>query len=356
MEDSSHPTVASKACAPPAEPRQSKVRKVLRILLIVLVILPVLVLIGLWSALAIHFSNLPSQGFRTALAWVFVLGFGTAFAFINNRRRTALYLMAAFGIVLALWLMKLPSHDRDWDPFVAVLPSATIAGDLVTVRNIRNFEYRTAEDFTPRYYDKTFDLREIRTVDFIMAYWGPGEAITHTMLSFGFNGGEYLTVSVEIRPERGEPYTALGGLFKKYELIHILGDERDLIRLRTNFRNERVYLYPTRSPPEDVRTLFLDIIGRINEIAANPEFYNTLAQNCFTSLAPSIRKIRPPRPFDIRLLLNGYIDRMGYENGWIDSDDSFEVTRKRHHINQYVEGKPYAPNFSQLIRPHLANR
>lgn len=325
-----------------------------RILLIVLVISPALGLLGLWSALAIYFANVPGQNFRWALASSFALVFATSFFCFPKRRRTALYLLAACAAVLVWWLNLSPTHDRHWGPLAAVLPSATIDGDLVTVRDIRNFEYRSATDFTPRYYDRTFDLREIRTLDFMIAYWGTNETTAHTMLSFGFSGGEYLSVSVEARAERGEEYSGIGGLFRKYELIYVLGDELDLIRSRTNFRNERVYLYPTVSPPADVRKLFLEIIKRVNEVKAKPEFYNTITHNCTTTLAASGRKILPPNPFDIRLLLNGYADRMAYENGWIASGDSFEVTRKRHYINQYVKDKPDTADFSRLIRPHLS--
>lgn len=324
-------------------------------LIIVVVIAPALLMIGIWSTLAIYFADVPDQNFRWALASSFALVFAASFFCFPRRRWTAMCLLAAFAAVLSWWLNLSPTHDRHWAPQAAVLPSATIDGDLVTVRDIRNSEYRSSDDFTPRYYDKTFDLRKIRTLDFMICYRGDNETTAHSMLSFGFSGGEYLTVSVEARPQRGEEYTGIAGLFRKYELIYVLGDELDLIRSRTRFRNEKVYLYPTASPPDDVRTLFLEIIKRVNEIAAAPEFYNTVIHNCTTNLAASGRKILPPDPFDIRLLLNGRADEMAYDNGWIATEDSFAETRKRHYINQYVEGKGGAANFSRLIRPHLAD-
>jgi len=335
-------------------PLGRKILKLLRILIIVLVIAPALVLIGIWSALAIYFADSSGQDYRWAFASIFALVFGTSLVCFPKRRWTALCLLAASAAVMYWWLNLAPSHDRDWDPQTAVLPTATIDGDLVTVRDIRNSEYLSAEDVTPRYYHKTFDLRKIRTVDLIFSHWASDEITAHSMLSFGFDAGEYLTVSVEARAERGEEYTGIGGLFRKYELIYVLGDELDLIRSRTNFRGEKVYLYPTKMPPEDARTLFLEIIKRVNEIAAAPEFYNTLTDNCTTSLARSSQAILPPNSLDIRLLLNGYADRMAYENGWIATDDPFDETRKRHHINQYVEGKGDAANFSRLIRPGLS--
>lgn len=353
MEDAMQSPVAPEDSPPPTEPRRWTIRKVLKILLVVLVISPAMLMMTIWSALAIHFPTLPCQLLRTIIAWAFLIGFAGAFACVPNRRRTALCLLGAFVVVLVWWLTISPTHDRDWNPLVAVLPDVTVEGDLVKIRNIRNFEYRAAKDFTPRYYDKTFDLGKIQTLDFMICYWGDGRATAHSMLSFGFSDGEYLCVSVEARTDRGEPYAGVGGLFRKHELIYVLGDELDLIRSRTHFRGERVHLYPTASPPKDVRTLFLEIVKRVNEIKKAPEFYNTITHNCTTTLAASGRKILPPNPFDYRLLLNGYADEMAYDQGWIATKDSFEATRKRHFINQYVEGVTETANYSRLIRPHL---
>lgn len=180
------------------------------------------------------------------------------------------------------------------------------------------------------------------------------EDVAHTLLSFGFRGDNYLTVSVETRPERDEPQSGLRGLFKQYEIIYFLGDERDLIRLRTNFRGEDVYLYPTTSTPEEVRILFMDIIEKVNSLAREPQFYNTLLHNCTTGLVTHARKIgRPPTLFDIRLLLNGQSDQMAYENGWIRATRSFAETKAFHHINKYLGGDSKAEEFSRKIRPHL---
>jgi hypothetical protein len=358
----------------PDSPMRLGIRKVLRILnivlkalripLIVLVVSPTLLLIGVWSAMAIHFPNVAWQEFRTVLAWVFVGAFIAAFAVIRNRLRTALCLVGAFVVVLVWWLMLSPTHDRDWGPLAQELPKATTNDNndnIVTISNIRNFKYSSADDFEPRYEERTYDLSKIQTLDFMICYWGKNERTAHSMLSFGFKKDkddeyEYLCLSVEARPEVGEAYTGIGGLFKKFELIYVLGDELDLIRSRTHFRDEQVYLYRTLSRPEDVQKLFKAIMERVNEIYDKPEFYNTMTHNCTTTLAASGRKILPRNPFDIRLLLNGYADEMAYDNGWINTDDSFEATRKRHYINQYVKDAPATANFSKLIRRHLSGR
>jgi len=339
----------------PEEPtRLAAVGKVLRIALTVLVIAPTLLGMIIWSSMAIYSPSVSCQTLRTILAWALGLGFLTAFGCLKNRRRTAICLIAAFALTLLWWLTLTPRNDRDWDPRVSVLPSAVINGDMITVSNVRNFKYRSATDYKPNYYERTYDLSKIQTLDFIICYWGDNKHTAHSMLSFGFSDGKYLCLSVEARLNSGEEYSGLGGLFRKYELIYILADERDMIRARTNFRQERVHLYPTISPPDNVRILFLDIIKRVNDLNASPEFYNTITNNCTTTLASSGRKILPPNPFDIRLLLNGHADRMAFDNGWIKTKDSFEATRKRHFINQYVKGEPNTENFSRLIRPHLS--
>ena len=165
-----------------------------------------------------------------------------------------------------------------------MLPYATRDGDLVTLHNVRNFDYRTEQDFVARYDDRTFDLRQLDAVDLIAVYWA-GEAIAHIMVSFGF-GGEHVAFSIETRKEKGEAYSSIAGFFKRYELIYVVGDERDLIGVRTNYRRpeELVYLYRTRMSPENARRLFLEYVEKINQLKEQPEFYNTLTTNCTTDV------------------------------------------------------------------------
>ena len=313
--------------------------------------------IGMWSVLAIYFSNLPNATLRGTVAALFGIGSLVAFIVLPNRRRTAIGYLIACTFVAIWWWWIPASHNRPWVTSVAVLPHAEIQGEQVAVYNIRNFDYRTTEDFTVRYYDKTFDLNDLETVDFVKSHWDNLEDVAHTMLSFGFRGGDYLAVSVETRLERGEPQTALRGIFKQYELIYVLADERDLLRLRTNVRGEDLYVYPTTSTPEEVRILFLDVLSKVNQIATKPEYYSTLTQNCTLSLVPHLEKIRPRRlrPSFWELLINGHTDEIAHRNGWIKSDGSFPETKALHHVNQYVVGDPDPADYSKKIRPHLTN-
>ncbi|MHC4942806.1 MAG: Lnb N-terminal periplasmic domain-containing protein [Planctomycetota bacterium] len=309
-----------------------------------------------WSIPAIYFSNLPDPALRTAAAGLFGIGVPVAFLVLPNRRRTAVGFAVAFLVVLIWWNLIPASKDRDWEPEYAKLPKADIRGDEITVYNVRNFNYRTEEDFTPGYYDRTYRISELKTVDFVKSHWEAGEDVAHTILTFGFQGGEYLALSVETRRERDEPQSALRGLFKQYELIYVLGDERDLIRLRTNYRKEKVFLYPTTIGPEKVRVLFLDIIETINCIDEQPQFYNTLSHNCTTSHLPHLSKIGVAGSFDWRIILNGHTDERAYERGLINTDLSLEEARRHYHINQYVAGDPDPADFSRRIRPDLAGQ
>jgi len=308
----------------------------------------------IWCTLAIRFSGLPGETLPLIASGIFATGVLLAFIFLPNRKRTALTLLVlCIGIIIG-WSQKRSSHDRDWIVSVAKLPRVTIEGNQVKIQNIRNFDYRTEKDFTPRYYDRTFDLAKLETVDYALSYWDGNEAVAHTILSFGFSDGGYVAVSVETRLERGEPQNALRGLFKQYELIYVLGDERDLLRLRTNFRKEEVFLYPTTVDRENVRKLFKVIMERVNDIASEPEFYNTLFQSCLSSLVSDFKKVMTPRSFfDLRRIQNGYSDEMLYENGWIDSKRSFADTKRLHHINQYVHENINSENYSINIRPHM---
>lgn len=280
-----------------------------------------------------------------------------ALFFLPNRKRTAYVVLGLCILVIAGWSQKKPSHDRDWAPSVAKLPYAIIEGDQAKIYNIRNFDYRTENDFSIRYYDKTFDLNKLDSVDYVLSHWDGLEAVAHTIISFGFGDDGYIAVSVEMRREKGEPQSNLRGFFKQYEQIYVLGDERDLIRLRTNFRKEDVYLYPTVVNKDDVRKLFEVILERVNKIAEQPAFYNTLFQNCFSSLAAEFTKVITPRSsFDFRRLANGYSDEMLFENGWIDSKLNFEDTKQFHYINQYVQTDSHANGYSKKIRPHINNK
>lgn len=309
-----------------------------------------IVLMAAWASAAVYFSNLPSAFLRTAAAVVFVLGTILLFVRIRKRRMALGIWLGMFVAVLLWWLSIAPSNDRDWAIDMARTPHATIHDNLVTVHDIRNFDYRSEDDYTPHYYDKTFDLNKLQSVDFIVSHWGGLQAVGHTFVSFDFGDDNYLAISIEIRKERGETYSPLRGLFKQYELVYIVGDERDLIRVRTNFRGEDVYLYRTKLGREKCRLLFMDYMAGMNRRASRPEFYNTLTNNCSTNILDHTNSYPPHHSYSYRILLNGYSDELLYDHGAVDTSVPFAVLNERSRITDIAKAAGDNPDFSAIIR------
>jgi len=314
-----------------------------------------LVILGmtLWGSGAIYFASSFGGTVRGVLVACYILlGVAGLVGLYVRWLRRAPVAFAVAGMLVLVWFLSIaPRNDRDWQPEVAILPYAEINGDLVTLHNIRNFEYRSETDFTPRYYDKIFDLRKLDTLDLVATYW-MGDAIAHMMVSFGFAGNDYLAISIETRKERSESYSTLAGFFKQYELYYVVADERDLIRLRSNYRKdppEDVYVYRTNAPPENVRRLFLSYIAKINALKDHPEFYNTLTTNCTTDIWMRT-KVNGKTPFSWKILVSGYVPQLAYERGRLDTRLPFEELRRRGHVNAAAQAADTAPDFSQRIR------
>ena len=304
-----------------------------------------------WAALAIRYSDLPSA---RVLATLFVVATLLAFAVLPRRGRTLVGFLIAFALVVVWWRHIPASNDRDWQPEVSRLAYADIDGDHVTIHNIRNFDYRSETDFTPRWYDATFDVSQLQSVDLIASYW-MGDAIAHIFVSFGFADGRHVAFSVETRKERGESYSTIAGFFKQYELYYVVADERDVIRVRTNYRQPRedVYLYRAQGPPENGRRLFLDYIRALNDLKNHPAFYNTLTTNCTTTILVHTRVNPGAHPFNWKILLSGYAPQYAYELGRLDTSLPFDELRRRSRIDDRAEAADQDPDFSQRIREGL---
>lgn len=247
-----------------------------------------------------------------------------------------------------------PSNDRDWVVDNEVLPYAEFNGDEVTIYNVRNFEYRDVFDFTPRYYDKTYNLNEIKSVDFINEPFSGLAA--HTLLSFGFDNGEYVAISVEVRREERESFGVLKGLLRRFELVYIIADERDVVKLRTNYRKDDVYVYPMKISRNKARELFVDMLERANKLHDEPEFYNTLTNNCTTNLVRHVNNIAEEEAridFTLRYVFPKFSGRLAYDLGIIDMEGTFEEVQKK--ANIYEKALKYGddPLFSQRIREEL---
>lgn len=311
---------------------------------------------GVWGVLAITFAGSHNDILRNTLAAGFAavsLAALIALGFRRWRWRALAIFLVPFAVLLVWWHGIVPSNDRDWQTDVAKLPYATVEGDLVTVHNIRNFDYRSETDYTPAYYDKRFDLRQLEGVDLVAVYW-MGPDIAHVFLSFAFAGDKHLAISIETRKEKGEGYSTLKGFFRQYELYYVMADERDVIRLRTNYRHdppEDVYVYRGSGPVDSVRRLFLEYIEKMNALKTTPEFYNSLTTNCTTNIWLNSRVNPAHLPFSWKILVSGHVPEFLYEHGRLVTGGlPFSELQQRVHVNARAQAADAAPDFSRRIR------
>lgn len=269
-------------------------------------------------------------------------------------------LLYCIACILALAILILgiiqittePSNTRDWNPDQAVLPFADIENNQVQIHNIRNFTYTSPSNFTPGYYDETFDLAALQRVWYVVEPFSGLKGSAHTFLSFEFENNKFVSISVEIRKEKDESFSALKGMFNTYELMYVIASETDVIKLRSNYRKDDVYLYPIATTHDKARALFLDMINRTNKLKEQPEFYNTLTNNCTTNIARHVNAVTPHKVpwFALQLVLPANSDALAYKLGLIDTTLPFEEAREYFHINSRAIEHADDPDFSIKIR------
>jgi hypothetical protein len=308
-------------------------------------------LLTAWSAAALWF-DVRVRWLSAPLAIAYVAAILAAVIAMKARKRAQLACIAGFVVVLAWWLTLEPSNDREWQRDVAVLPRADVDGNRVTIHDIRNCEYRSETDYDVRHYDRTFDLEKLRTVDLFVVYWG-SPMIAHTMVSFGFDDGAFVCMSIETRKEKGEEYSALRGFFRQFELTYVVADERDLVRLRTNFRHEDVFLYRLHAPPDMARGFFLEYVARINKLHAQPEWYNALTSNCTSNIRGHARPFMQDKRWDWRFVFNGHLDELVYKRGALGSALPFGEWKRSAYIDPLAQAAGSDADFSRRIRAHL---
>jgi hypothetical protein len=303
---------------------------------------------GLWGVLAIWFRLAPTPPLREILATGLLLLVLVAVACLVLRRwwGVALY-GVCFVAVIGWWATLQPSNSRAWADDVARTASGVVEGDRLVVHNVRNFVWRSDADSEPNWETRNYDLNRLTGLDLIMSYWS-GEAIAHTIISFGFSDGQQLAFSIEIRKEKTESYSALAGFFRVYELSFIAADERDVVGVRTNVRGEDVRIYRLRVPASKARALLLEYIAEANELARSPRFYNSLTTNCTTQIFHMVRAVQPGLPLDYRILLSGYVPQFVYDRGAMAAGVPFDVLRDRSHIRGKAPNTD--PDFSRKIR------
>jgi len=307
--------------------------------------------VGTWCAIAVWFRYAGGDLVRGALAaMIAVLAVATVTSLVTSRRRLAFTVYAGvIAVVFGWWSTIRPANDRDWQPDVARNATATIDNDHLVVHNVRNFNWRSDQDFDQRWEQRSYDLLQLHDVDLILSYWS-GEAIAHLIVSFGFDDGERLDFSIETRKERGEEYSTIAGFFKQYELVIIAADERDIVRVRSNVRGEDVRIYRLRMPPEYARQLLQEYVDDMNVLSREPRWYNTATGNCTTLVFGMVHKLRPGLPLDYRILLSGYLPNYAYDVGATDTSIPFEQLRALSRIHDKAVQADGDPDYSRLIR------
>ncbi len=303
-----------------------------------------------WGAMALWYQGPATLAVRLAvmILWggIGLLGLG---AFVAKRWRASLVWLLAFAVMLGWWATIRPSHDRSWADDVARLLRAEHEGSVVTLHNVRNFSWRTPEDYDVRWETRAYDLDRIVSADLVLSYW-MGPAIAHTLVSFGFDDGRHLVFSLEIRKEAHEQFSAVGGFFREFEAVLIAADERDIVRTRSNARGEDVYLYRLNLRPSQLRTLFTAYLEEGERLRRTPTFYNTLTTNCTTIVYDIARRLDPGLPLDPRLLLSGYFAGYAYDQGGLAEGIPFETLHARGYINPRARAVADGPDFSRAIR------
>ncbi|WP_084070575.1 DUF4105 domain-containing protein [Pandoraea vervacti] len=285
--------------------------------------------------------------------WV-LLGIAAFIALLRVRagvplRGWPLGFWVAMILLVGWWQTIRPSNDRDWAADVAQRLDSRLDGSHVTLHNVRNFEWRTETDFTPRWETRDYDLDKLVSADLVLSYW-MGPAIAHTLVSFGFADGKRVVFSIEIRKKQGQKFSAIGGFFKDFEATLVAADERDILRVRSNVRGETTYLYRLNIPPQALRQVFLGYLERARELDSEPAWYNTLTSNCTTIVFEIARLIAPGLPLDYRLLLSGYFAEYAYDQGGLTPGFTYAQLHERGDFVQRALAAGDSPDFSTRIR------
>ena len=338
---------------PNADPKREVARKPgfawLRVLRIGSAACAILLLTA-WATLAIYFGGAGGGWWRAVLAVAFATMTAFAWCFKRARGKQFRILWSTAVVVVVVWFIAIqPSHQRPWKREVAMLPRIEIGGDRAKLTNVRDFNYRSRDDFDVRYQERQIDLAHLTGVDLFISYWG-GELMAHTFLSFIFDNVPPVCVSIEARLENGEQFEALPSVLKRFELIYVVGEERDIVRVRTNHRSEQVYRYPIRISTEAVRRLFMVYSQKINRLAERPEFYHLLQNSCTANIVRNARAAGQNTPvFEGRFILNGLVDEYLYEAGLVETNIPFEDLRTRARITD-ISKSASLDDFSSAIR------
>jgi hypothetical protein len=311
----------------------------------------ILALLSLWAVAALY-VDLRNAALRVPVTLIYFLGIITILVRFKPSRWAAVFCFVGFCSVLAWWLTLKPSNDGNWQPDAARTAWAEMDGDRVTIHNLRNCDNRTETDYTNCWSDRTVYLSQIRAADFFLTNWGIRFA-SHPIVSFQFGDNEHVAFSIEARYKAGQAYSIILGCFRQYGLIFVTADERDVIRLRTNYRkDEEVSMYRVQVQPEIARAMFLTYVSYLNKLKDHPEWYNQVTRNCTTTLnKPLAADVTNPQPWNYQFIVNGTLDELLYDRGRLVTGGlKFPELKQREHINASAQAANRSPDFSALIR------
>jgi hypothetical protein len=311
----------------------------------------ILALLTLWAVAALY-VDLRIAALRVPVTLIYVLGIITILVKLKRSRWAAALCLGGFCSVLAWWLTLKPSNDGDWQPDVDRTAWAETDGDRVTIHNLRNCDYRTEIEYANCWSDRTLYLSQIRAADLFLTNWGIRFA-SHPIVSFQFGDNQHVAFSIEARYKAGQEYSTILGFFRQYGLIFVAADERDVIRLRINYRkDEEVYMYRVHVQPDVARAMFLTYLTYLNKLKDHPEWYNALTRNCTTTLDKQLAAdFNNPQPWNYQFVLNGTLDELLYERGRLVTGGlPFPELKQREHINAAAQAANRSPDFSALIR------
>ncbi len=309
------------------------------------IILPLL-LPWAWGVLALFFA-FPGPGWvRGVVACLFAAFLPAAFVRGRSFSRNMLFCILLFMALLIWWQTLRPTNNKEWAQDVAEISHGTLTGNRLRMYNVRNFEYNGANVVKNRWETRDYDLDTLQGLDLFLSYWA-SDTIAHTILSWDFADGNHLAVSIETRKDVGQDYSAVKGFLKQYELAYVAADENDIIKLRTNYRKERVFVYRLQVSKEQARLLLESYLREMNGLLEQPEFYDALMKNCTTSILLHRNAIAPddPFPLDWRLFLTGHVDELLYERGRLNVTLPFSELREKSRIDlrmQSCQGEDYA--------------
>jgi len=323
-------------------------------LLLLFVCSLLLILAWLWGGTALYLAGPEPYWLRVFLTVVFALCLPAAFLLSRSFMRGSLCCLAVFGVLLFWWQSLTPTHDKDWAPDVAKISHGEIDGDTLVMHNVRNFDYTSENSFIENWETRTYNLANLQGLDLFLSYWA-SDNIAHTIVSWDFGEDGHLAVSIETRKDKTQQYSAVKGFFKQYEIAYVAADEGDIVRLRTNYRKERVYLYRFEVANEQALALLKEYLKEMNNLVVAPEFYDALTRNCTTAIKIHADAVNPgkPPPLDWRLLATGHVDELLYDLGKVATTKTFEELRRSSRVDLKMQQEEGREDFSKKIREHL---